>query len=85
MSVIIDEKKAREISKYVVKLVRRQPQWLKGLFGNSRVRFAVSKDGVLYLEVDEALEPRIKTSIDSLIGRYLNNHPPSFISLQQVH
>ena len=72
---MISEKSARNLSKYVNKLVRRQPYWLRKLFEEDNICFSCEEDGTLCLAVSENLPVATKRNARRLIARYMETHP----------
>lgn len=71
----LSEKTARMVSKYVVKLVRRQPVWLRDLFDRESITFGMEDDGSLVLYVDPHLDSRVKNHARILIEKYMKQYP----------
>lgn len=79
------EKTAREITKYIVRLVRRQPFWLKKLFDDDLVCFAAEDDGSLCLSVAEELPEHTKRSARQSIAKYMKTHPCKALGEKELH
>ena len=75
----LSEQTQREINRYFRRLVKRQPMWMKILFDAEQIYFVIDPSGTLGLEVDSKLPDETKLRIETLIARYLNTHPTSFI------
>ena len=73
------EKTQRSVDKYIRRLVRRMPPWLRTLFDEERIVFIVDPAGQLYLNVDESLTERIKGTAQNLINSYIAEHEIDFI------
>lgn len=69
------EKTAREVSRYIVKLVRRLPYWAKKLFDDDMVCFCVEDDGSLNLSVVENLPDWQKRAVRQAVAKYMKTHP----------
>lgn len=75
----LSKKTAKRIESYVKLLVKAQPSWLKRLFDDERIAFALEDNFMLSLAVDEKLDVEVKDKAANLIGKYIEKHPASFL------
>lgn len=78
------EKTQRKIGKYIVRLVNRQPEWLRQMFEKEDVCFCYDDDGSVSLAISEAVEPRIRGNAQKLIAKYMRNNPCEAIVVHKV-
>ncbi|OQB10446.1 MAG: hypothetical protein BWY21_00367 [Parcubacteria group bacterium ADurb.Bin216] len=69
------ENTVREITKYIVRLVKRQPSWLRALFEDESVCFVVDDDGSLALSVSQDLAKDVTHNVVKLVSKYMEKHP----------
>lgn len=75
----------KQIDRYVTKLVRNQPRWLRELFESERIRFVMEANSMVLLEVDETLEEALKLKANRVIATYMIKKPCKFIQMKNVH
>lgn len=77
---MLSEKTQRAIDKYFVKLVRRQPTWLRDMFEADQIVFEIDPNGILGISIDEGCDDFTKSRARTLIGKYLTKNPIDFIN-----
>ena len=82
--MILSEKTAREFNKYTIKLVKRQPMWLKKLFNEEKIAFSLDDDGTLTLAVHPELNKGTAEHACRLIAKYMAAHPNPMLSETKV-
>lgn len=81
----LSEKTARAIDRYIHKLVKRQPEWLRLLFDSEQIVFIMDENGALALNVDESLDFSKKIQAQRLISQYMTKNPSPAIKTIKVH
>jgi len=79
------EKTQRQVSKYIVKLVRRQPAWLRDMFEREEICFCCEDDGSMVLAISESIEPRLRGTAQVLISKYMKQNPCKAIIMHEVN
>lgn len=82
---LFSEKQQRRVTQYINRLVKAQPRWLKELFKDGRVRFAMDPSGQLLLEVKEDLLAQQKEHAQQLVSKYIVAHKCSVLEEKDVH
>ena len=75
----------RRIEKYVRKLVKRQPRWLKKLFDDEKVFFSVEENGELNLRIHKDVDAQSAANAQKLIAEYFEENNCNAIESQKVH
>lgn len=80
----IDKKAARSLGKYVERLVRNMPSWVKKLFEDDMVKFTMEDDYSIYLSIAEDLPEMTKKKVALRVGNYMKRLPCPLLSEQEI-
>lgn len=74
------EKTARRLEKYVIKLIRSQPKWIRRLFHSDEMVFVVDdNDGTICVHCKETVSKDQREQAGRVIKKYMDEHPlPKF-------
>lgn len=78
------EKTARELTKYVKKLVKCQPGWLRNLFDTDEICFVVEDSGLIQVACKESLAKGTATQALKLIVKYMEKHPSPALGVLNI-
>lgn len=78
------EKTQREVTRYIVKLVRSQPGWLKTLFEQDKVFFCVEDNGTLTISIADTIQSQQGEKICKLISQWIDKHPTALFNSTTV-
>lgn len=82
--MMLSDKDARKLGKYVVKMVRKQPEWLRKLFDEDKAVVMVEEDGSIALYIDQNLDERVKGNARALIADYMDKHEIGLLEREEV-
>lgn len=80
----ISKRSIERMEKYITKLVKAQPRWLRNLFDEERVMFVMEDNGMLQLAVDEKLDDSVKEKAKHFIHTYITHHPTKVLSSRDI-
>lgn len=78
------EQTARELSRYVRKLVKRQPNWLRNLFDTDEICFVVEDNGLIQVACKESLEKGTASHALRLIVKYMEKYPSPVLGVLNI-
>lgn len=73
--MLLTENQVRSIEKYVKKLVRRQPFWLKEMFQQGQIFISLDDDGSINLGVSDGVNKGTADQAAALIAKYMDKNP----------
>ena len=73
-----------KLHKHIHACVLAQPKWLRAMFDNGQVQFAIDQSGALVLEFTQGLDTKAMDKALKRIEAYLNKHPVPFITWQEI-
>ena len=80
----IDKKAARSLGKYVDRLVRNMPPWVKKLFEDDLMKFSVEDDFSIFLCVAEDLPELTKQKATLRVQNYMKRLPCPLLTEQEI-
>lgn len=83
--MILSEKIARNLSKYIVRLVRRQRPWVKVLFDKDMIFFVVEEDGSLTLRISDEVGPETAAVAKRMIARHMEKFPCNVLKVEKIN
>ena len=80
-----NEKTAEQIRFYFETLVDSQPSWIRRLFDEDIICFALSDEGDLELYIDKSISKKRLEKINRNLAKYLECHDAPFLKKINIH